>query len=123
VSDHDAIIGTVTDYWEGWFGGDVERMRRALHPALAKTGVSGARGVSTPMSAQDMIRWTGEGEGVAGRPADMAYDITVQDVYGDIATVTVHSAVYREYLHLVRTPAGWAILNALYMPVGAPAAS
>jgi hypothetical protein len=26
----------------------------------------------------------------------------------------VHSAIFREYLHLVRTPDGWRILNALY---------
>ena len=39
---------------------------------------------------------------------------TVHDVYGDIATASVDSATYHEYLHLVRTPSGWQIANALW---------
>ena len=44
-------------------------------------------------------------------------DITVNDVYDQIATLTVRSAIYREYLQLVKTAEGWRILNALYMNV------
>jgi hypothetical protein len=35
----------------------------------------------------------------------------------DIASVTVRTAVYYEYLHLVQTPDGWKIANALWRPV------
>jgi hypothetical protein len=42
------------------------------------------------------------------------FDIDVEDVHEDIASVTVRSAVYREYLHLVRTAEGWRIANALW---------
>jgi hypothetical protein len=38
----------------------------------------------------------------------------VLEVSEDIASVRVRSAVYHEYLHLVRTPAGWQIANALW---------
>ena len=48
--------------------------------------------------------------------ADRTLDVEVEDLYGDIASVTVRSAVYREYLHLVRTSAGWKIANALWRP-------
>lgn len=117
MDDRDAIVAAVKDYWEGWFGGDAERMERALHPSLTKTGVgvdaSGAQSIAS-MTATDMIGWTRAGDGVAERPDDMAYDVVVGDVYREVATVTVHSAIYREYLHLVRTPDGWRILNALY---------
>jgi hypothetical protein len=95
-------------------------MRRALHPALAKTGLgpdaSGQR-ISRPMTADEMIGWTRDGEGVAEKPADFTYTITVNDTYQGIASATVHSGVYREYLHLVSTPEGWKILNALYTRV------
>jgi hypothetical protein len=64
-----------------------------------------------------MIGWTRAGEGVARKPADFTFDVTVGESYHEIATVTVHSPVYREYLHLVRTADGWRILNALYMKV------
>ena len=36
------------------------------------------------------------------------------DVHGAIASATVRSAVYREYVQLVRTPEGWKIVNALW---------
>ena len=117
MDDRDAIAGTVRDYWEGWFDGDAERMERAVHPSLAKTGVvidtSGPR-ITRSMTADDMIRWTRAGEGVAEKPADPAFEITVNDVYHEIATATVRSGIYREYLHLARTPDGWRILNALF---------
>jgi len=117
VDDREAVVATVRDYWEGWFDGDAGRMERALHPALTKTGVvedaSGWR-TTDPMTASDMVGWTGDGEGIAEKPADFAYDVVVCDLYHHIATVAVHSAIYREYLHLVKTPQGWRILNALY---------
>ena len=120
MDDKDAIVAAVRDYWEGWFDGDAERMRRALHPALTKTGVvvdvSGSR-ITEPMTAEAMVGWTRDGVGGAEKPADSAFEVTISDTYHQIATVTVHSAIYREYLHLVKTPDGWKILNALYQPV------
>ena len=120
MDDKDAIAMTVRDYWEGWFDGDAERMERAVHPALTKTGAgidgSGLR-ITEPMTAEDMIGWTRAGEGAAERPADPAFELTISDVYHEIATVSVDSGIYREYLHLVKTAAGWRILDALYMRV------
>ena len=117
MDDKSAIVATVRDYWEGWFGGDAGRMERAVHPRLTKTGVvldaSGPR-ITGSMTAADMIGWTRAGEGVAQKPADTAVTIAISDLYHEIATVTVHSGIYREYLHLAKTPAGWKILNALY---------
>lgn len=117
MDDADAVIATVRDYWDGWFDGDAGRMERALHPSLAKTGVeldpSGPR-ITRSMTAGDMIGWTRAGDGVAERPADASCDITIGDIYHEIATVSVRSGIYREYLHLVKTPDGWKILNALY---------
>ena len=41
-------------------------------------------------------------------------DVVVLDVHGNVASVRVRSAVYYEYLHLVRTSEGWKIANALF---------
>jgi hypothetical protein len=112
-SDRAAIVSTIKDYFEGWFDGDATRMERALHPALVKRGIKRDGSIS-PATAQEMIEYTKKGEGKAQRPADLALEITVDDVYGDIATATVYSAIYIEYVHLVKTPAGWRILNTLY---------
>ncbi len=122
MADEDAIVATVRDYWEGWFDGDAERMRRALHPELRKAGVgTDAAGdqIIESMTAADMIGWTRDSVGVAERPADFGYDIVIGDRYQEVATVTVRSAIYREYLHLVKTPQGWKIYGALYMRVRA----
>jgi Putative lumazine-binding len=113
--DTQPIIATVLDYFEGWFEGDATRMERALHPELAKRGVKA--GVVHSMTAPQMIGWTRDGEGPREKPADPAIRITVTEVFQDIACVVVHSAIYIEYLQLARTPAGWRIVNALYMRV------
>ena len=51
----------------------------------------------------------GEGAADAGR-----LEIRIDEISGTIATVTVHSETYVEYLHLVETPDGWQIVNALW---------
>ena len=105
-----AIERAVLDYFEGWFEGDAERMERALHPNLVKRQAGEELGVTT---AHRMIELTAQG---AGKPdgADRRIEIDIADIYGDIATVVVRSAVYHEYVHLVRTQAGWKIANALW---------
>jgi hypothetical protein len=121
MDDRSAIVAVATDYWEGWFAGDAGRMERALHPTLAKTGHvvdASGRPLLDQMTADQMIGWTREGEGIARRPADFRYEIVVNDLYREIASVTVSSAIYREYLHLAKTAGQWRIVHALYTPVG-----
>lgn len=116
--DESAIVATVLDYFEGWFDGDAERMKRALHPDLAKRSL--ARPSEGPDldkdTAEGLIEASGRGVGTTRLPADgdPRIDVSVVDIYDAIASVTVRSAVYHEYLHLVRTPAGWKIVNALW---------
>jgi ketosteroid isomerase-like protein len=110
VSDRELITQAVRDYFEGWYDGDVTRMERALHPDLVKRRAGEQLGVTTK---ERMVELTRQG---AGKPdgADRALDIEVEDVYEKIACVTVRSAVYHEYVQLVRTQAGWKIANALW---------
>jgi flavin-binding protein dodecin len=108
------IVAAVLDYFEGWFDGDAARMERALHPALAKRGLDNGAGTLDETSAEQMIDAAARGIGRARDPGDRKIQIEVVDVHGAIASATVRSAVYREYVHLVRTPDGWKILNALW---------
>ena len=109
-SDEDAVVATVRDYFEGWFDGDPVRMERALHKNLVKRRAGDELGVTTK---ERMLELTRRGDGKEDA-ADRTLDIEVEDVYGDIASVTVCSAVYHEYVQLVRTPDGWKIANALW---------
>ena len=116
AADKKAIIATVMDYFEGWFDGNAERMARAVHPNLNKRNIrAGAAELSNSSTATQMIGWTRDGEGKAERPPDLAIKVRIDDVHEQIATVTVYSAVYIEYLHLVQSAGEWRIVNALYM--------
>lgn len=112
VPDLKAIEAAVTDYFESWFDGDVDRMRRCLHPALAKRRPP--RDAETELyevGYDDMI------EDVSGGPkldVDRRIAVTVLDVTDDIATAKVDSAVFDEYVHLARLGGRWLIVNALY---------
>ena len=116
-ADESAIIAAALDYFEGWFDGDAARMERALHPELAKRpgrvdhSLAGTLGTLT---AQEMIDRTAAGVGKTRDVSDRGIEVGVVDVFGDIASATVRSAVYHEYLHLVRTPDGWKIVNTLW---------
>jgi Putative lumazine-binding len=110
--DHEAVVAAALDYFEGWFDGDEGRMQRALHPDFVKRRAGDELGITTK---ERMLELTRRGEGKADA-ADASLDVEVADVYGDIASAIVRSAVYHEYLHLVRTRAGWKIANALWQP-------
>jgi hypothetical protein len=117
-SEEAAVVAVVLDYFEGWFEGDVTRMDRALHPGLAKRSLSQVDRDSAELRSltkERMVELTAAGEGKAESPdGGLRIDVEVVDLYGNIASVVVHSAVYREYLHLVRTDDGWKIVNALW---------
>jgi hypothetical protein len=102
MRDEQAIERTVLDYFEGWFDGDPARMERALHPQLAKRAPVGA-GKLEEDTAAGMIQMTAEGRGKRSDPEQRKVEVDVVEVYGPIATVVVHSNVYREYLHLGQT--------------------
>jgi hypothetical protein len=106
TGDETAIRETVLDYFEGWFDGEPARMEQALH-------ADDGNGLEND-SAAEMVDATARGVGKRRDPGERGIDIRIVDVHGAIAAVVVHSSVYREYLHLARTPEGWKIVNALW---------
>jgi hypothetical protein len=114
VNEKDAIVATALDYFEGWYDADLDRVDRALHPQLVKrrpAEVSGEkRSVTTKQMMLDYVR---KGGGAADKTDD-PIEVDVIDVHHDIATAVVRSAQYREYLHLLRTPGGWRIVDAFW---------
>ena len=111
-SDTAAVVAVALDYFEGWFDGDEARMDKALHANFVKRRAGEKLGITTKERMLDLTR-RGEGKEDA---ADRTLAVDVEDLYGDIAAVTVRSAVYHEYLHLVRTRSGWKIANGLWQP-------
>jgi hypothetical protein len=112
-----AIRTCVLDYFEGWFDGDAVRVDRALHPGLAKhaLGQDAHRSATLDVTTKDeMVEATRLGRGRQRDLPDRAIRIDIASVSGDIASAIVHSAVYVEYVLLVRTSRGWRITGALW---------
>ena len=120
ADDRAAIERCVRDYFEAWYAGDASRMRAVLHPELAKRGyVDQGAGLALARETSDsMADFTQLGIGTRIPAEKRGVDIRIDDVHGNIAAVTASSAVYREYVHLVRTADGWRILNTLWEPAG-----
>ncbi len=114
-----AVEACVRDYFEAWFTGDAERMRRALHPELAKRGWHAGGGDVPTLdreTSDSMVGFTSLGIGTRNPVENRRLDVEAVEVDGDIASVTVRSPIYREFLHLVRTADGWRILHSLWRP-------
>jgi hypothetical protein len=107
------------DYAQGWYEGDAERMRRSLHPELAKRAIlsdpqTGAERFHH-LSQQQMVAKTAQGGGSADAPANKRYyAVTVLDIYGDIASVRADTYEYVDYLQLARSQGRWQIVNVLW---------
>ena len=114
MSEKDAIVATALDYFEGWYDADLDRVDRALHPQLVKRRPAEVGGgdprVTTKQMMLDYVRKGGGAEDKTDDPIE----VDVVDIHHDIATAVVRSAQYREYLHLLRTPDGWRIVNAFW---------
>ncbi len=116
LTETELIRRAALDYFEGWFDGDVERMDRALHADLVKRWPGEEHSATLGITTKErMLELTAAGAG-AEAGVDRRLEVEIEDVYGDIASVTVNSAAYHEYLHLVRTRDGWKIANALWRP-------
>ena len=109
MTNNEQITAAVRDYFEGWYDADTARMDRALHHNLVKRSHKADR----ILTKDAMVEMTGNGDG-CDDGKDRTLTIHVHDVHEGIANVTVESAVYREYVQLVQTDAGWKIVGTLW---------
>jgi hypothetical protein len=114
-ADRAAIVATATDYIAGWLEGDPQRMRRCLHPELVKRSVAHDPGAGEEaleaITAEEMVQATAEGR---GRRYARGFEVTILEVYGGMASVSVHSAPYVDLLHLARLGDRWLIVDVLW---------
>ena len=118
AADALAIKGACLDYVEGWYGGNAERMERALHPALQKRIVeidpASGKDRLREMSAKTLVQYTREGGGSETPKDTQQKEITVFDVYRDEASAKVVFRDWVDYLHLARVDSRWVIVNVLW---------
>lgn len=110
AATREAIVAASLDYVDGWYQGNAERMRRALHPDLAKRKVrAGSDGAPTLQSM------TAEALTANPKPRPLAAGqrilVEVLDVDGDLATVKIVSPLFFDYAHLALWKGEWKVLN------------
>jgi hypothetical protein len=117
-SDNEAAIkATALDYIESWYEGNPERMQRALHPQLAKRifepGPDGKIQLDH-MTADQLIEGVRRGGGKKTPPEKQQKDVTILDVYENIATVKVVASGWIDHLQMAKVDGHWKIINVLW---------
>ncbi len=113
--DRAAIRQAALDYAEGYYEGSVERMARAVHPALLKRGLL-PPGVPDRflhlMNAETLIDLT---DSERGRPAaDRHLDFALLDLREDVASARIFTAQFNDYLLLAKQGERWRIVSVLW---------
>jgi hypothetical protein len=106
-----AIRQTASDYIDGWYTGDAERMERSLYDFLSKRWIANDRVDTT--TKWEMVDMT-KGGGGKDYPGDKKSTVIILDVYGDIATVKCDSPEYVDYLQMGKVNGKWIIINVLW---------
>jgi Putative lumazine-binding len=117
AADSAAIRATALDYVDGWYSGDGERMRRALHPGLAKR-ISMRRDDGTweldSMTADELVAGTARGGGSRTPEAQRQRDVVILDIFGNTASVRATMSGWVDYMHMARVGGRWQIVNVLW---------
>ncbi len=108
------VEATVRQYLEGWWGGDVTSLQRALHPAVRRHALragAGARGALQSATAAQLLATAGERHGTARGGAGGPWAVTVVAVDGDLAVAKAVAAGAVELIQLVRLEGEWKIVD------------
>lgn len=118
AADAEEIEAVALDYIDGYYTGDAMRMKRALHPELAKRIV--AKNPETGectlinMTADQLVEATAKGGGQHYLAEERLNDVQILDVYGDVASVRINAAEWIDYLHVAKVDGEWKIINVLW---------
>ncbi|MBE0592795.1 MAG: nuclear transport factor 2 family protein [Gemmatimonadales bacterium] len=116
AADSAGIREAALNYIEGWYAGNAERMTLALHPDLAKRIVQPRPDGRTleNMTAAQLIDYTGRGGGRMTPAERQLKDVTILDIYRNVASVKIVAGDWIDYLHVARFDDGWKIVNVLW---------
>ncbi len=118
ADDSLAIKETALNYIEGWYEGNGDRMEKALHPELAKRAVfsdsTGKKSRLSQMSALTLIQSTRAGGGSRTPENEQQKDVTILDIYRNVASVKVVASEWIDYLQVAKWNGEWKIINVLW---------
>lgn len=119
-SDTLLIKETAFNYMEGWYTGNAERMKKALHPDLAKRSIRMTDTVTknqfvNSITADAMIKLTGAGSGKKLKGANQKIDYLLLDHNDQLAMVRLITLDFIDYVELGKINGEWKIVNVLWM--------
>lgn len=113
-----AIKNCASNYIEGFYEGNAERMEKALHPELAKrvvrTDPQSGRQRLDQMSALTLINITKAGGGKSIPQDQRIFEFKILDITGNNASVRTVAKGFFDYIHLAKWNGEWKIVNVLW---------
>jgi hypothetical protein len=117
AADSAAIRATVLDYVEGWYSGDGDRMKSALHPDLAKRIVRTdpqGRSRLDHMTAEQLVQGTRQGGGKNTPSEKQIKKVVILDIFRNAASARAEMSGWIDYLQLAKWNGRWVIVNVLW---------
>jgi hypothetical protein len=123
-SDEAGIKATIKNYIEGYYAGDAERVKRALHPMLAKRFVAKKKDGSEVLvdgTAQHMVDLTASQDGPKSyRKDQQRLQIKIFEILNKTASAKATAQDWVDYIHLAKIDGQWVIVNVLWTGVPPP---
>ena len=110
TTDTSAVQTAVTNYIEGYFTGDADRMKKTLHPHYLKHVIHGDIPMRemTAIQMVTAVRRNGPADLTAEQKTE---EVTVLDVAGDIASAKLVTPGWQDYMTLSKVNGEWKILS------------
>ena len=112
-----AVIATALDYSDGAYSSDAGRMERALHPDLTKLIFmrrSPAMGLAARYSTFSDLVEPARTKGFFLDPDKRKTATAVLGIKDDVACVKVKTAIWCDYLQMIKVNGQWKIINVLW---------
>jgi len=117
-AEKEAIIQTALDYSDGAYSNDPARMERAIHPDLNKLIFgrrSPAMGLASSYSTYSLLlELLRAGRINSLEPEKRRTETAVLEIQGDVACVKVRTALWFDYLQMIKVDGKWKIINVLW---------
>ena len=105
------IRARVLDYIEAWYAGDAERHANAYHQECVKRAYAEDGHRLDWTSPERMVELCASG----GQVLEGAeWEIIIDDVADDVATVRVYSTQWVDFLHLAKARGRWGLFHVVY---------
>jgi len=116
ATDSEAIRQAVLDYVEGVYEANTERIKRSVHPELAKRGffVDNHEVTESIMTFAQFIEHTKTYNKDGQFPPDAPKEIAIYEVLDHTASVKLIAAWGIDYMHLAKYDGRWMIVHVLW---------